>query len=224
MGPVIGDLLPLALGIAISPVPIIAIILLLLSPRPGLTSVGFLVGWVVAIAVVVTAVALLYDPVDDSDSSGPSTTTSVVKLVLGLLSIALAVKQWGGRPKPGEKAVLPKWMAAIDKVTPVRSLDMGALLSGLNPKNLTLGLAAGVTIGGAGLSGSDTTVALVVFVVLAASSVAVPVLAFLVAREQMQKPLDELRTWLTDNNATVMAVLMLVIGVALAGKGLGGLI
>jgi hypothetical protein len=148
VGPVIGDLLPLALGIAISPVPIIAIILLLLSPRPGLTSVGFLVGWVVAIAVVVTAVALLYDPVDDSDSSGPSTTTSVVKLVLGLLSIALAVKQWGGRPKPGEKAVLPKWMAAIDKVTPVRSLDMGALLSGLNPKNLTLGLAAGVTIGG----------------------------------------------------------------------------
>jgi hypothetical protein len=32
-----------------------------------------------------------------------------------------------------------------------------------------------------------------------------------------------MKAWLQDNNATVMAVLMLVIGVVLIGKGVSGL-
>jgi hypothetical protein len=35
--------------------------------------------------------------------------------------------------------------------------------------------------------------------------------------------LDRLRVWLNANNATVMAVLLLVLGVVLLGQGLGGL-
>lgn len=58
MGEVIGELLPLALGIAISPVPIIAVILMLLAPRAALTSAGFMIGWVTGI-VVATVVVLL---------------------------------------------------------------------------------------------------------------------------------------------------------------------
>jgi hypothetical protein len=46
VGPVIGDLLPLAVGVAVSPVPIIAVILMLLAPRAGGASLGFLAGWV----------------------------------------------------------------------------------------------------------------------------------------------------------------------------------
>lgn len=36
-------------------------------------------------------------------------------------------------------------------------------------------------------------------------------------------PLDVLRAWLQANNATVMATLILVIGVVLIGKGISGL-
>ena len=36
-------------------------------------------------------------------------------------------------------------------------------------------------------------------------------------------PLDEVKAWLTQNNAAVMAVLLLVLGVALIGKGISGL-
>ena len=50
MGPVLGELLPLAVGVAISPVPIIAVILMLFAPRSGVTSAGFLTGWLVGIA------------------------------------------------------------------------------------------------------------------------------------------------------------------------------
>jgi Sap, sulfolipid-1-addressing protein len=58
VGTVLGDLLPLAVGVAVSPVPIIAVILMLLAPRAGAASVGFAIGWVLGI-VAVTVVTLL---------------------------------------------------------------------------------------------------------------------------------------------------------------------
>ena len=76
-------------------------------------------------------------------------------------------------------------------------------------------------IGTAGLTGGEITFAIVVFVIIAACSVAVPVIAYLVASKRMAAPLESLRGWLVQNNATVMAVLLLVIGVVLVGKGIG---
>ena len=78
-------------------------------------------------------------------------------------------------------------------------------------------------IGSAGLSGGDAAIAVAVFVVIGSSSVAVPVIGYLVAQRRLTQPLDDLKGWLTSNNAAVMSVLLLVIGVAIAGKGLAGL-
>jgi hypothetical protein len=66
----------------------------------------------------------------------------------------------------------------------------------------------------------DTTVVIVVFVLLAGSTVLVPVIGYLIASARMAGPLDSLRGWLVDNNATIMAILLLVIGVAVIGKGI----
>lgn len=223
MGEVIGELLPLALGVAISPVPVIAVILMLLAPQARAASVAFLVGWVAGIAVVVTVVTLVLDPVDDSEPNDPSRLVSVIKLLLGAAAVLLAVKEWRSRPGVGAEVVMPKWMSAIDTLPPVRALGLGALLSGVNPKNLALCLTAGVVIGSSGLSASETAVAVSVFVLVGSVSVAVPVVGYLVARQRMQRPLDELRQWLTANNAVVMAVMLLVLGVVIIGNGLEGL-
>lgn len=222
MGDVIGDILPLALGVAISPIPIIAVILMLLAPQAKAASVGFLVGWILGVTLVVTLAALLADPVDDSSADDASTFASVAKLVLGLLAVAVAARQWRSRPKQGEEPTLPKWMSAIDSMTGVTAFGLGTLLSAANPKNLILGLAGGVSIASGDLSGSDTVVAIAVFVVIGSLTVATPVLAYLAAKDKMQAPLNSLRGWLTHNSATVMAVLMLVIGVDLIGKAIGG--
>ena len=117
MGAVIGEILPLALGVAISPIPIIAAILMLLSPKARVTSVGFLLGWVLGIVVAVTVFTLLSSilPSQDADDSKP--TQGVIQLVLGAGLILLALRQWRGRPKAGEEPAMPKWMQAIDKVT-----------------------------------------------------------------------------------------------------------
>ena len=132
-------------------------------------------------------------------------------------------KQWKGRPKPGDEPKTPKWMAAIDAFTPAKSLGLGALLSGVNPKNLALTLAAAVTIAQAELSTSEAAISLMVFIIIASLSVAAPVLIYLTMGEKASKTLNSWKTWLIANNATVMFVLLLVLGVLLVGKGIGGL-
>lgn len=224
MGAVIGEILPLALGVAISPVPIIAVILMLLAPRAGSTSMGYMVGWVVGIVVAVVAFLLLAGLLGDDSDAGQSTTVSWIRLVLGVLFILLAVVQWRRRPKPGTEPELPSWMRAIDGFTPGKATGLGFVLSAINPKNLAMAIAAGVSIGGAGLSGGQQTVAVVVYVLIAASTVLIPVVGYALAADRMRGPLGELKTWLEANNSTVMAVLLLVIGFAVFGKGLGGLI
>jgi len=221
---VIGDLLPLAIGVAISPVPIIAIVLMLLATRAGSASAGFLVGWVVGVAGATAVVTVLANTIGLSDSdSGPSAGVSWTKIVLGALLLLVAVRQWRSRPRPGQEATLPKWMSAIDSFTFVKAGALGLALAAVNPKNLLLCVAAGTTVGSADLSGGDQVIAVAVFTVIAIVSVAGPVIAYAVAREPMRHPLDELRTWLQANNAAVMATLMLVIGVVLIGKGIAGL-
>jgi hypothetical protein len=49
------------------------------------------------------------------------------------------------------------------------------------------------------------------------------VIAYAVAKQKMRAPLDAAKAWLQANNATVMAVLILVIGAVLIGKGISGL-
>lgn len=221
MNGVIGGILPLALGIAISPIPIIAAILMLLSPKAKGTSVGFLLGWVLGIVVAVVVFTLLGSiiPASDPDASKPIAGT--IQLVLGVLLLLLALKQWRSRPKGDAEPVMPKWMAAIDQLTAVKGAGLGFLLSAVNPKNLLMAVAAGVAIGSAGLNGGEATLAIVIFTVVAACSVAVPVIAYLLAAAKMAAPLESLRHWLVHNNATVMAVLLLVIGVVVIGKGIG---
>ncbi|MEJ3405769.1 GAP family protein [Rathayibacter sp. YIM 133350] len=221
MGSVIGEVLPLALGIAISPIPIIAAILMLLSPKARGTSVGFLLGWVLGIIVAVVVFELLASIIPASDPDASKPVSGVIKILLGLGLLFLAWRQWTGRPKAGEAAALPKWMSAIDSMTAVRAFVLGIILSAANPKNLIMAVGAGVAIGTAGLDIGAVVVVTIIFVVIAAISVAAPVIAYLAASSRMAAPLESLRAWLVANNATVMAVLLLVIGVVMIGKGIG---
>ncbi|UFS57936.1 GAP family protein [Subtercola endophyticus] len=216
----IGSILPLAFGIAISPIPIIAAILMLLSPKARGTSLGFLLGWVLGIVVAVVVFTLLSAllPQGGDDSSNP--TAGTIKIVLGILLLFLALRQWRSRPKGDAEPALPKWMSAIDSMTPPKALGLGFLLAAVNPKNLLMGIAAGVAIGAAGITVGESVIVIVVFVVIAASTVAVPVIGYLVASARLAAPLKSLHTWLVHNNATVMSILLLVIGVVVIGKGL----
>ncbi len=139
----IGGLLPSAMGVALSPIPIIAVILMLVTPRARVNGPVFAIGWVLGMVVVSVVVLTVTGGADDPSSS---TTDGVnwVTLLLGLAFFSMAARQWRSRPKKGETPKMPKWMSTIDHVDPPRAFLLGAALSGANPKNLALTLAAAV--------------------------------------------------------------------------------
>jgi threonine/homoserine/homoserine lactone efflux protein len=218
---VLGDLLPAALGVALSPVPIIAVVLMLSSARGRTQGPAFAAGWVLALAVVSVVLGLLVGTATGDD--GPSPVVAVVKIAFGLLFLALAVKQWRGRPAPGEQAETPGWMASIPSLSTGRTAAIGAALAGLNPKNLALTAAASATIGQSGLDATGTAVATTVFVLLASVTVLGAVLASLVAPTASAGALERIRTFMSVHNTAIMLTLLLVLGAKLVGDGLAGL-
>jgi hypothetical protein len=219
VGEAIGVVLPYAIGVAISPLPIIAVILVLFSARARVNGPVFLVGWVVGVTVVSVAVYFLSDAGDASTDDSASDTVSTAKLLLGVLLLVLAVRHLQAQRR-AEATSEPKWMASIDSLTPIKAGGLGALLSGLNPKNLALSLAAGASLAQSGAAGGDAVAGLVAFIVVASLSIAVPVVSYLLGGQRAAAVLDAWRGWLSTHNDAVMAVLFLVFGVVLIGQGL----
>jgi len=222
MGRAIGDLLPLAIGVALSPVPIVAVILILGTPKAGSNGPAFALGWVGGLAVVSVVVVLLASGADDPDS-GSSTTVDVLELVLGALFVVLALGQWHKRPQAGQPAQLPGWMQTLDGFTPAKSLALGAALSAVKPKNLALTVAAAGSIAQAGTDTGGTAVSIVVFVAIGSITVAGPVLCNTVARERAARPLASIKEFMSQHNAVIMMVVLLVLGGKLLGNGIAGL-
>lgn len=221
---VIGEVLPLTLAIAISPLTIIAVILMLLSPNAKRTGPGFLLGWVAGVAIPVTVFVVFAGLLPPrADASGPDTARAIVHFVLAALLLLLALKGWRSRPRPGDEPSLPQWMAAIDSFTFGKALGLGLLLSLPRPKNLLIAAGAGVIIGGAGLPAAEEAVASAIFVLCAVSTVLVPVVAFFVASDRLREPLERLHTWLARENAVITTVLLAVIAVLMLGKGISAL-
>jgi hypothetical protein len=198
----ISEVLTFAIGVAISPIPIIAVILMLFSQRARVNGPLFLLGWVVALAVVSGVAYVVADQSNAATSGSASDTISWGKIVLGVLLLLLAARQWRSRPAPGVEPEMPKWMAGIDALAPGK----------------TLGAATGLAQ--LGLSTTDAVVSLVVFVVVASLTIAGPVVYYLLGGEHAKAELDSMKGWLAVHNGAVMAVLFLVFGVDLIAKGI----
>ncbi|MEV8178670.1 GAP family protein [Cellulosimicrobium funkei] len=167
MGAAIGQSLPVAVGVLVSPLPIVAVVLMLVSGRAKANAFAFLVGWFVAVGAVTLVVALVAGSAVPKDG-GPPLWAAILKLVLGVLLLLLALKQWRGRPRDGADPPAPRWMTAIDAFTPVKAAGLAVLLGAVNPKNLLLVVSGGAAIASAAPDDTNAqVVAAVVFAVVA---------------------------------------------------------
>lgn len=223
MGQAIGEMLPMAVGVAISPLPIIAVVLMLVSARGRTNGPAFLAGWLVGVLGAGAILLAVAGGTDATDDGQPAGWVSWLELLLGLALVRMAAKQWRGRPHGDEEPVTPKWMGALDAFTPVKAAGAGVVLSALNPKNLLLIVAGMAAITQTGASAGEEVVALIVFAVIAAVGVATPVVIYLAMGDRAPELLDRLKTWLARSNGVIMAVLLLVIGVKLIGTAISGL-
>ncbi|HEY4465386.1 MAG TPA: GAP family protein [Streptosporangiaceae bacterium] len=223
MGQAIGGILPLAAGVAIGVMPVVALILMLITPRARSNGLAFLAGWLLGLIAVGGIVLAVANAAGVSGGGGPSTAAYAIKLALGVGFLLLAVKQWRSRPAPGAEPSAPRWMSALDTFGPGQALGLGAALSGVNPKNLVLTVAAAGSIAQSGLPGGQQAAVLAVFIVLGTVTVAAPLVIYFSMGKRAAGILSDWKTWLGENNATIMFVLFLVFGTLLIGQGIAGL-
>jgi threonine/homoserine/homoserine lactone efflux protein len=222
MGHALGDVLPLAVAIAIFPVPIIAVVLMVGADRGRAKGLAFVLAWFAGLAAVAAIVLVVGGVADASDTGEPATWANVLLLGLGLLALVAAARQWRGHPRAGEETPVPGWMRTIDEFTIAKAGGAGFALSALNPKNVLLTVAAGVEIAEVGLPPSQQVVVVLVFVLIASAGVMAPLVLALALGERSGEVLGGIRGWMTRYSAVIMSALFLLIGAKLIGDALSG--
>ena len=220
MGQAIGAILPLAIAVAISPVPIIAIVLVLGTRGARVNGLTFTLGWLVGLSVVGALVLIVIGRSATGDAGEPATWASTLKLAFGVLLLLMAARLWRGLPKHGQEAPLPKWTQAVDDFTAAKWLGMGVLLSAANPKNLVLTAAAAAAIAETGIPGGEEAIALAVFVLLGSLTILAAATAYLVLGSRADGALGSLKSFMAAHNAAIMTVLLLLIGAKLVGDAI----
>jgi threonine/homoserine/homoserine lactone efflux protein len=214
----IGESLPMAIGVALSPVPVAAAIIIMLTAKARTNAPAFLLGWITGILTVGLLVFIL--PGIETSSGEPTTLSGYIKIALGIALLALAAKQWQNRPKAGDEISTPKFFKSLDQFGFGKSLLTGFLLSAVNPKNTVLSVAGAAIIDSSSLDPNSQLLALLVFTAVAGSSVLLPVIGYFLFRERTEPVLRNWKDWLIQNNLTVLIVLLIVFGTLLIGDGI----
>lgn len=218
---VIGEIIPFGVGVALSPFPIIAALLLLTAPAGVGGGWLFLGGRAIGFSALTAIFAVLTELIDSAAES--TLPAAVLRILLGLVLIVFAVRKFVTRPRAGQEPKLPAWMRSIDGMGGAASLRLGLVLTIANPKEIAFAAGAGLTIGGAFLPVGQVLAASAVFVVLACLSVGIPVVAVALGGERVAPALRAARSWLVRYNTVVLAAVLLVIGAMVAGSGVSGL-
>ncbi len=214
--------LPIAIAVAISSVPIMATILILLSPRRSESAVPFLVGWVLGIIVVVSLCALFAQAVPTSRSPRqPDTAVGIGEIVVGAALVVGAIIAWF-RARRNPSDAMPKWLNSVSSLAPWPALGVAFALN-FRPKGVLLGIAAGLAIRGDDLSLGQSVIAIAIYTIVGASTVAVPIIATLAAPARMEPRLVRARDWIARNSGAVTAVILVIIGVVIITTGIGRL-
>jgi hypothetical protein len=215
-----GQALPFAVGVALSPLPIIAVVLILLTPRAKANAVAFLAGLVVAIGVGGAVAMAIVGSSSSGDDSAPATWTGWLRLVLGVVLFRVAGRQWRARPAPGEEAEMPSWMGSLDALTATKAAGAGVVLGIVNPKNLLLVIGGATVVAQADLSGADQAVTWLLFTLVGSLGVAVPVVLYLAMGDRARPRLDAIEAWMTQNSSVIVAVICVLLGAKLIGDGI----
>ena len=212
--------LPIAVGLLAASLPVAVIMLMLVTSGTRGAVTAFLSGWIAGIAVVTALTVLVVDTTLPRDDPAP--WVGVLRVVLGgTLLLLLGVKQWRSRSREGSQS--PRWMTAVDTMTPSKALAVAFLLVTVNPKNAVLVVSGAAAIATATASVAHQVLALLLFTGVASAAVAAPVLLQVVLGDRAATVLAAAKGWMTANGSWVMTVVLVVIGAVLLGNGVSGL-
>jgi threonine/homoserine/homoserine lactone efflux protein len=217
----IGTVIGPAMGAAITPVPIMVVVVFLLMKggRPKAWAYG--VGAIVGLSIASIAIFLGANGATDTTSSA-STMSRVFSGVVTALFFFFAYRMFTTRPRKGEVPPEPGWMTKVGSMNVAMAFVMGAAMLTINAKNLPIMASLGPSIAAAGGTTTEGIVACVVFAVIASLGVLAPSIAVLFMGDHADATLAEWKTWLLFNNKLIMAILFVLLGANSLGSALGG--
>lgn len=222
LGTSIGQILSHGVGVAISPLALVAIILLLATPRARANAVTFAITWIVALAAIVAVLIAISGLVGASHHDHPATWVGWAKLVIGLAALTIAAQQARRALHPAPDSGPPAWAQNREHTT-ITIITLATTLAVINPKNLTQLAAAAVTISSVTPGHGARVIAGVVFLVIASLCVTIPLAIHLFAGDRANTVLTSWKDWATRHNSTIMAVLLTILGTKSVGDAIATL-
>ena len=219
---VLADLLTIAVAVAISPLAIVAVILMATAGKGRSNGTAFILGCYVFMIVFVGVLVLAGRALGAEDSrSVPRLLVDGIEIVLGLALLYMAVRQWRQRGSTHT----PAWMDRLDGLSLWQAFVVGVLLAGpLSPKDLPLLIAAGGRISQTDLPVEQIVAVILIFAAIGITAVAIPWLVSVIAPGKAVATLSGPRTWLVQNHAVIVTVLFVLLGFKLIGSGLADLV
>lgn len=238
MGELILALIPVALGVVLSPLAIMALVAVLLSRNARANGVTYLIGWFVGLAGLMALCLWLFPLLAVHALGEPPLWVPIVRVILGLFLSGSAVWVYRkGRAHIARMATassprdvvaaspqLPGWLHSVESFRPGRTLLLGLGLFVLNPVDASCAILAALDISLSDVSQSAGVWVAVVFVIIGTAPIALPVLYVVVRGPEAQPLLDRARTWIAGNTHVLNAALLLVIGALQLEKGIAALI
>jgi hypothetical protein len=217
----LGELTALATVVALSPFSVLpAVALVVHSERPRGTGLAFIVGWLSGKAAITTIFVAVPRLLHGLDGPAPH-WTAPVRIVAGVAFLAAGLWYWRRPAVPAGAA--PGWLDRIKRITPAGAGAVGVALTLINPKVVLMCAGAGYAIGVAHPGGAGTAAAVAYFTAIAGSTAALPILAYLVWAERVDRHLERIKDWLQRHQGTISVILLILIGVALLYSGVRAL-
>ena len=201
------DLVLIGLAIALDPLPLTAFLIVLPSKRGVRKGAAFVFGWLASLAIVVTVTVVATGNNPPKPNTAPSLADLAVKIAIGVILVAIAVRQRRRMRRPKKPKKLPKWQAHVDNMSPWFAMGLAPAL-----QPWVLISAGAATVVEAKLSSTESYLALFLFCVLASASyLAMEIYAGL-RPGQSQAFLTRLRTWIDTRTDQVIIWGSLILG------------
>jgi Sap, sulfolipid-1-addressing protein len=217
----LGALLPIAVAVALSSVPITATILILLSPNRNVAALPFLVGWVIGVAGLIILCTLFASFLPKPPRRGSDTVTAALLIIIGVALIVLGVVNLRRTARP-ERSGLSRWLSRVESFGALVSFAVAVALN-FRPKGLLLGVAAGLALHAASVKVGEAAILIAVYTVIATSTVVVPIAASFIAPRRVEPKLIAARDWLARNGRLLTSLMMFMIGIVILGGGIAKL-
>lgn len=215
---VLGLSFPLALGIAAAPWAMIAIMILLLTPKAISNAYAFLAGWYIGLMLV--GIIVMSSPGLMTDTGEPSRLMGWIRLGMAVVFLVFSLLLFRKLPQNKAQKTIPRWIERIDAFGFVQASLIGFLMSTVNIKNSSLVVVGAAFIARQGLGFTRELLTLLLFCLIASTGVLIPHIIFLLFRKDAEEIFGKLKIWILKNRVLVLLVIVLVFGGLSLFKGI----